>query len=75
MSIATIFVHPQLVLLGLLPVSAHHSAEQVLLDEEVLVNSCLLLEQLHNKKSGAMNPSNINTSFLVQLQACPLRLE
>ena len=52
------FVHPQLVLLGLLPVSAHHSAEQVLLDEEVLVNSCLLLEQLHNKKSGAINPSN-----------------
>ena len=46
------FVHPQLVLLGLLPVSTHHSVEQVLLDEDVLVNGCLQSEQLHNKKPG-----------------------
>ena len=58
---ATIFVHPQLVLLGLLlAVSTHHSVEQVqvLLDEDVLAVSCLLSEQLHNKRSGAINPSN-----------------
>ena len=64
------FVYPQLVLLGLLlAVSTHHSVEQVqdLLDEDVLVNSCLL-SSFTTRSLGPSIQGTSNTSFLVQLQ-------
>ena len=67
-------VYPQLVLLGLLlAVSTHHSVEQVqdLLEEDVLVNSCLL-SSFTTRSLGPSIQGTSNTSFLVQLQVCPI---